>query len=294
MAARRRGSGSAAAAGGGGAPPGREKRLLNQRLANSSRTGGKAAREPPTEKVATNIRVTRRHQADHPAIRVDLARQMDRRTPEHFRRCCLGPAKNEGRVSLYRCESFRYQCIPAAVRPARSPCAASLEQTVLCPEMYAALQYLSPPGRRTNAAGNKNASACAISMPLHRALLPRSSGQGARVPDAFEYAAGGELYGQITKHKRLAPTVVCFYAAEILLALRFIHEHSFAYRDLKPDNVLIDQTGHILLADFGSSTGGSNHGLVEGAWREVRVRTWLLKLHAVTRSLTASRSIFGH
>lgn len=82
----------------------------------------------------------------------------------------------------------------------------------------------------------------------------------------LEYAAGGELFGQIIKHKRLAPTVVCFYAAEILLALRFIHAHSFAYRDLKPDNVLIDQTGHILLADFGLVRPvDPTTGLVQGA-----------------------------
>ena len=82
----------------------------------------------------------------------------------------------------------------------------------------------------------------------------------------LEYAAGGELYGQITKHKRLAPTVVCFYAAEILSALQFIHSQSFAYRDLKPDNVLIDQTGHVLLADFGLVRPVSPMtGLVQGA-----------------------------
>lgn len=67
----------------------------------------------------------------------------------------------------------------------------------------------------------------------------------------LEYAAGGELYGQILKHKRLSLNVTKFYTAEITLALHFIHTNGMAYRDLKPDNILIDHTGHILLCDFG-------------------------------------------
>jgi len=67
----------------------------------------------------------------------------------------------------------------------------------------------------------------------------------------LEYAVGGELYGQILKHKSLSMNVTKFYAAEISLALHFIHQNGMAYRDLKPDNVLINHHGHILLCDFG-------------------------------------------
>lgn len=45
--------------------------------------------------------------------------------------------------------------------------------------------------------------------------------------------------------------VVQFYGAEILLALEDLHRRDILYRDLKPDNVLLDQNGHARLADFG-------------------------------------------
>lgn len=42
-----------------------------------------------------------------------------------------------------------------------------------------------------------------------------------------------------------------FYIAEILLALRDLHARNIIYRDLKPDNVVIDNDGHAQLIDFG-------------------------------------------
>lgn len=47
-----------------------------------------------------------------------------------------------------------------------------------------------------------------------------------------------------------------FYAAEVLAALEFVHAMGFVYRDLKPQNVLVQRDGHIRLADFGVAQCG--------------------------------------
>jgi len=71
----------------------------------------------------------------------------------------------------------------------------------------------------------------------------------------MEFAQGGELYTKLKKAKKFSEDVTRFYAAEILLALDYMHNVlNVVYRDLKPDNVLLDNKGHVKLADFGLSS----------------------------------------
>ena len=44
-----------------------------------------------------------------------------------------------------------------------------------------------------------------------------------------------------------------FYIAETILVLEFLHYKKVVYRDVKPDNILLDKDGHINLVDFGVS-----------------------------------------
>ncbi len=67
----------------------------------------------------------------------------------------------------------------------------------------------------------------------------------------FEFVSGGEIFSHLRKEGRFSEDVTLFYASEILLALKHLHMNNIVYRDLKPENVLINYNGHIKLADFG-------------------------------------------
>lgn len=67
----------------------------------------------------------------------------------------------------------------------------------------------------------------------------------------FEKAEGGELFSLLTKTKGFSFSTGQFYISEILLALRYLHINDIIYRDLKPENVLLDGNGHAKLIDFG-------------------------------------------
>jgi len=67
----------------------------------------------------------------------------------------------------------------------------------------------------------------------------------------MEYVIGGELFSQLRKVGRFSDSTAKFYASEIVLALEYLHMQNIVYRDLKPENLLIDKEGHIKITDFG-------------------------------------------
>ncbi|KAI8333378.1 kinase-like domain-containing protein [Chlamydoabsidia padenii] len=67
------------------------------------------------------------------------------------------------------------------------------------------------------------------------------------------YAPGGELFTHMATEHMFSEDVARFYLAELVLALEHIHSLGIIYRDLKPENCLLDVEGHILLTDFGLS-----------------------------------------
>jgi RAC serine/threonine-protein kinase len=72
----------------------------------------------------------------------------------------------------------------------------------------------------------------------------------------LDYCAGGELFFHLGKLGKFPEPRARFYAAEIVLAISYVHSLGIIYRDLKPENVLLDAQGHIRLTDFGLSKEG--------------------------------------
>ncbi|KAI8072001.1 kinase-like domain-containing protein [Thamnidium elegans] len=69
----------------------------------------------------------------------------------------------------------------------------------------------------------------------------------------LDYYSGGDIATQLSIMSSFSEDRTRFYAAEIIYGLGILHQHGIVYRDLKPENVLIGQDGHIVLTDFGLS-----------------------------------------
>ena len=73
----------------------------------------------------------------------------------------------------------------------------------------------------------------------------------AKVFIVLDYVPGGELFGRLKTEGRISESRARLYAAEILLGLQHLHKLGFIYRDMKPENILVDADGHLKVTDFG-------------------------------------------
>merc|ERR1719419_1919897 len=74
----------------------------------------------------------------------------------------------------------------------------------------------------------------------------------------MEYCGGGDLMTILMREDILTIPQARFYISELACAINSVHELKFVHRDLKPDNVLIANTGHIKLSDFGLAKSFKN------------------------------------
>ena len=79
----------------------------------------------------------------------------------------------------------------------------------------------------------------------------------------MEYIIGGEFFSHLRKAGRFPNDTSKFYAAQIALTFEYLHSLMILYRDLKPENLLLDKQGHCKVTDFGFA-------------KRVEYRTWTL------------------
>ena len=81
----------------------------------------------------------------------------------------------------------------------------------------------------------------------------------------LEYLEGGELFFHLSQERIISEKIACFYTAEMILALRHLHINAgVIYRDLKPENCLLNRRGHLVLTDFGLSKVSDRCNSVDG------------------------------
>ncbi|XP_064836909.1 RAC-beta serine/threonine-protein kinase-like isoform X1 [Oncorhynchus masou masou] len=76
----------------------------------------------------------------------------------------------------------------------------------------------------------------------------------------MEYANGGELFFHLSRDRVFTEDRARFYGAEIVSALEYLHSRDVVYRDLKLENLMLDNDGHVKITDFGLCKEGITDG----------------------------------
>ncbi|TNN20452.1 Serine/threonine-protein kinase MRCK gamma [Schistosoma japonicum] len=80
----------------------------------------------------------------------------------------------------------------------------------------------------------------------------------------MDFYNGGDMLTMLSKFDDKIPeSIAQFYVSEMVLAINALHQLGYVHRDIKPDNVLLQSSGHIVLADFGSCLKLGENGLVK-------------------------------
>ena len=96
-----------------------------------------------------------------------------------------------------------------------------------------------------------NSIACVLNSVFDLFTRHESFKDSTHVYLTFEYVQGGEIFRLLRRENLFPNDVALFYITEIVLALEYLHKQKIAYRDLKPENLLVAADGHMKITDFG-------------------------------------------
>jgi serine/threonine protein kinase len=102
----------------------------------------------------------------------------------------------------------------------------------------------------------------------------------------LQYCPGGNLQDLLTKLSHVPMALAQFHTAQVLSALCYLHEEKVVYRDLKPENVVLDEKGYALLCDFGLVKSGV-HG-ADGA------KSFVGSLAFIAPEILRKKRCYGH
>lgn len=106
---------------------------------------------------------------------------------------------------------------------------------------------------------------------------------------AMEYIPGGDIKSLLDHMECLPEESAKFFFAEMLLAVDALHQLGYIHRDLKPDNFMIDKSGHLKLIDFGLSKEGFKKKFARSSLRELVRRESTISTRGWTSSIKRTK-----
>jgi serine/threonine-protein kinase len=106
------------------------------------------------------------------------------------------------------------------------------------------------------------------------------------------YYAGGSLAELLARQRTLAPAPAAATAVQVACALDYAHRHGVVHRDIKPDNILFDEDGNVVLTDFGIATARF-HGRLTAAGRAMGTPHYMSPEQAMGRLVDGRSDLYA-